>query len=474
MLDLETREAILILAGRGHGIRAIARALSISRNAVRTVLRSGAVEVPRLRRVEQADPHVDQIRELYASCQGNWVRVQEELAAAGVALSYSTLTGFCRRHGIGVKPKAPAGRYHFDPGQEMQHDTSPHTVKVGGKHRRLQCASVVLCYSRMIYAQGYPTFNRFWCKVFLTEAVVTFGGAAKHCMVDNTSVVVVSGTGADAMIAAELVAFGERFGFEFIAHERGDANRSARVERPFDYIEKNFYAGRTFADLNDLNAQFRDWCDRVNARFKKHIRAKPNELFAAERPQLKPLPLHVPEVYELVHRIVDVEGYVTVYRNRYSVPVELISRRLELRLCKDRVRIFSGHQLVAEHERVEDGKALRRTLEAHRAQRRHHHSRPLPELPEERALRGASPELSALVDALRKHHRGRAVQPLRRLHRMYLDYPTGPLVAAIKTALDYGLIDLGRIEKMVLKTIAGDFFRLPTAPRCDEEDLDDG
>jgi hypothetical protein len=38
----------------------------------------------------------------------------------------------------------------------------------------------------------------------------------------------------------EMVAFGERFGFEFAAHEIGDANRSARVERPFRFIEGNF------------------------------------------------------------------------------------------------------------------------------------------------------------------------------------------------------------------------------------------
>jgi len=31
----------------------------------------------------------------------------------------------------------------------------------------------------------------------------------------------------------EMVAFAERFGFEFRAHALGHANRSARVERPF-------------------------------------------------------------------------------------------------------------------------------------------------------------------------------------------------------------------------------------------------
>jgi len=37
-----------------------------------------------------------------------------------------------------------------------------------------------------------------------------------------------------------MEAFADRFGFRFMAHERGDTNRSARVERPFWFIESNF------------------------------------------------------------------------------------------------------------------------------------------------------------------------------------------------------------------------------------------
>ncbi len=48
MLDLETRTAILRLREAGHGAKRIAKALGISRNAVRRVLRSGEATVPRL------------------------------------------------------------------------------------------------------------------------------------------------------------------------------------------------------------------------------------------------------------------------------------------------------------------------------------------------------------------------------------------------------------------------------------------
>jgi hypothetical protein len=66
--------------------------------------------------------------------------------------------------------------------------------------------------------------------------------------------------------------------------------------------------GRTFASWEDLNQQARQWCDKVNSTYKKHIRAVPRELFAVERMHLKPLPAWIPEVYRLHQRTVDVEG----------------------------------------------------------------------------------------------------------------------------------------------------------------------
>ena len=126
MLDHATRTAVLTLKSRGQGIRQIARTLRISRGVVRKVLSAGTPEVPHLDRASRAEPHKEQIVELLVQCKGNLVRVHEELAAQGVSLSYPALTAFCRSHSIGHEPPRPAGHYDFSPGQEMQHDTSPH------------------------------------------------------------------------------------------------------------------------------------------------------------------------------------------------------------------------------------------------------------------------------------------------------------------------------------------------------------
>ena len=457
MLSHEQRTAILELGGKGVSKRAIARLLGVSRGAVERVLDCGSSQLPRLVRPERAEPYREEILGLYKSCGGNLVRVHEELVAQGAELSYPALTAFCRRHGVGHEPKTPVGSYRFEPGEELQHDTSPHRLKLSGSKCRVQTASAVLCYSRMLFFQCYARFRRFECKVFLTDALVYFGGSPERVEIDNTHVVVLEGTGATMVPAPEMAAFAERYGFTFQAHEIGDANRSARVERPFHYIENNFLAGRSFEDWNDLNQKARDWCDRVNRRPKRHLKASPLELFEREKTRLRPLPLWVPEPYLLHHRIVDTRGYVTVETHRYSVPADWIGRQVEARESKDRIDISCGHQSPVSHPRFQDAGAHHSTLPEHRRQRRR--SPPGPSL-EEKTLAKIAPQLSDYIQTLKKKGKKQTTLVLRQLVRMVGDYPSEPLHKALSEAHHYGLYDLDRVERMVLRHVAKDYFRL--------------
>lgn len=456
MLNEMTRSAIFRLRAQGHGTRSIGVALGVSRNAVRDVLASGKVEVPELEREEKGSPYRDQILELFASCKGNLVRVHEELVLLGATLSYPALTAFCRNHGIGHEPAAPAGQYHFEPGEEMQHDTSPHFAVIGGKRRPVQTASLVLCYSRMIFMRQYPRFTRFECKLFLTEAFTYFDGACGRCMIDNTHVIVLSGSGHDMIPVPEMATFAERFRFEFRAHKIGDANRSARVEGPFNYIDNNFLAGRVFDDWDMLARESRAWCDRVNARTKRHLHASPRELFVAEQARMKRLPSYVPDVYALHHRIVDSEGYVSVQRNRYSAPWQLIAKRVEVRETNDRIDIFDGPRRVASHKRVLDPLDLRVTDPAHRPPRREGFFARR-QSAEEKRLGERLAESRDFLELLKKQKRATAPR-LRWLLRMVDDYPKDALVAALEEATRFGMTDFTRLERMVLRRVARDFF----------------
>jgi hypothetical protein len=468
MLDEATRTAILKLKAQGHGSRAIAQALGVARSSVRRVIASGCSQVPPLVRAELAESWREAILELYARYQGHLVRVHEELKARGAVLSYAALTAFCRKHGIGTAPPAPAGHYTFAVAEEMQHDTSPHAAKISGRLTRVQTASLVLCYSRMIFFQHYPRFTRFECKAFLTEAIAYFGGAAGRCLVDNTHVIVAAGSGANMIVAPEMAAFAERYGFVFKAHAVGDANRSARVEAPFHRIETGFLTGIEFTDWRDLNRRARETCEAWNAKFSQKLHASRRELFAVEQPHLKPLPLHMPEVYQLHTRIVDAEGYVHLNRIRYSAPYRLIGHTLEVRETLEQVDLYEGPRRVGSHVREYGPWDTRVSDPAHRPPPEERLARRAQPAPEEIEMLQLEPRLASYLAGLKRQVGDRRA-PLRRLLSMLQEYPREALLAAVALAEQYRLFDLDRLEKMVLREIAHDYFVIASDPESNDE-----
>jgi hypothetical protein len=163
----------------------------------------------------------------------------------------------------------------------------------------------------------------------------------------------------------------------------------------------------------------------------------------------------------LLHqRIVDLEGYIHVDGHVYSVPYQLIGKAVEVRETKDQIRVFVGPREVAVHDKVISTLKQRKTLSEHRPPRGQAAVHVSP-LPEERELTAAGAPFAAYAKTLKQRAGLRWPLALRRLAQMRLDYPAQPLAAAIETAAHYGLYDLDRLERMILRNIATAYFVVP-------------
>src|SRR5580704_10801807 len=268
---MEIRDSVRVLKTQGHSLREISRLLKLSRNRVRRILRAHDGESP-------ASPPCDaqtlsRLEDAFGRARGNVVRVQQLLAEVNdLHISYSTLTRWFREVGLRSPPQRSV-EYQLAPADEAPHDTSPHRVTIACKMVTAQCAGLVLAYSRRLFIQYYSRFTRFEAKHFLLEAARFMDGTCPRCVIDNTSVIVADGTGADAVIAPEMVAFARTLGFHFQAHAVGHADRKGRIERPFFYVETNFLPGRSFSSFADLNHQTLAWCREI-AQSKTQTRAR--------------------------------------------------------------------------------------------------------------------------------------------------------------------------------------------------------
>jgi transposase len=462
MLDNNTRAAVLTLRSQGHATRKIAKDLGISRNSVKEIIASGRVQAPRRRQqAHRLDPFTDQIRTLHNDCRGNLVRVKEELGARHqVQVPYTTLTRFCRRHQIGQTEKQPAMRIVTGPSEEMLHDTSPYNITIGGKRVKRQCASLVFGYSRRMFIQFYERFDRFHCKVFLTDAFRHMGGVCSRCVIDNTHVVIVCGTGKNAQVSPEMEAFEKRFGFYFLAHELGHADRSGKVERPFRYIEGNFLAGRSFKDDRDLNRQAVEWLrDKADTRQIRELGASPRELFAAEQPHLRPLPLYVPEIYRDWRRDVDEYGYVSLHGMGYSAGRKALGKNLTVRETKDEVIVLDGKEELARHPKLTSADGRRQsTLSGHEHRP---HRRPPSPAPGELELRALGPQMEQYLNLLKANRAARYYWSLKKLYRLLCQYKASDLLGAAATASQERVFDVRRLEALLLETVAREDFLLP-------------
>ena len=458
MIPYEIRQAILTLKAQGQPLREISRILKVSRNTVRRVLREPEPKAPSP--PSGQEEIIERLPEIYQRCKGNAVRIQEILKDEhAIEAPYSTLTRLIREQEL-RDVRRRSGIYTFGPAAEMQHDTSPHRLILGQKRLIAQCASLILACCRMLFFQYYPAFTRFEAKAFLTEALRFFDGSCPRCTIDNTSVIIAGGSGPDALIAPQMEAFGELFGMRFIPHAIGHSDRKGRIERPFSYIEGNFLAGRTFRDWADLNAQARQWCETVaNAKPKRRLGMSPQAAYLVEKPHLIPLPPYIPPVTQIHYRVVDTQGYIHLDTNRYSVPERILGKKVAVHKRPEQVLVFQGQNLVAEHPRLIGQRNTDHLIKAHHPSLQRGKT-PRGPSPQEQALQGRDPRLDRYVVELKKRSPGRGVAKLRRLLALKRTYPAEPFLAAVAQALEYGLFDLARLERLILERVAGDFFDL--------------
>ena len=442
------------LQTQGQSLREISRMLKLSRNTVRRILRTAS---PAAEERQCLGVTLTYLKSAFERAQGNVVRVQQLLTAEyDLTVSYSTLTRWVREAGLRAPP-VRAGEYIFGPGEEMQHDTSPHRVLLGEKTVTAQCAALVLAYSRRLFVQYYPRYTRFEAKQFLLEAARFMDGTCPVCIIDNTSVMLAAGAGENAVIAPEMAAFARTLGFEFRAHRVGHPDRKGRIERNFFFVETNFLPARSFTDFDDLNHQALAWCQEVaNANPKRALGMSPEAAYVIEKSYLQPLPSALPPIYEVFDRVVDLNGYVSLESNRYSVAERLVGQTVTLYKYPAQVQIHHRGMVVANHARLIGQRDARSTDPTH-----HHIPTRTNHTPQvEAQLLRDAPELEAYARALKQRGRGRGVRALRRLIEIQRTYPKEPFLAAVRQATHFGLYDLGRLEKLILQQVAGNFFAL--------------
>jgi transposase len=451
MIETDKRNAIYLLHQEGMPDKEIARRLGVSPTSVRAIVQQKGV-VPRT--VRKDKQHIDPqlLRQLYQECEGRVQRMHEKLLEEQrVEVKYSTLTRMVRELGLGTPPQARCQQVPDEPGLEMQHDTTVYRLLMGGQPVRFVASLVYLRYSKRRYLKFYRVFGRFQMKCFLHQALTFWGYVARHCIIDNTNLARLHGTGRDAVIVPEMAAFAQQRGFEFICHEKGHANRKAGEERSFWTVETNFLPGRSFRNLEDLNQQALEWSTvRMEQRPQTKAGIIPAKAFEHERTFLTPLPPHLPAPYKFYDREVDQYGYTAVEANFYWVPGTDRAPVTVLHYV-DHVKIFRARACLIEYRLPPDGVRQARF-----------HPEGLPKPPhapknckaptqeEEKRLRAIAPAISAYLDWVLERKGPTRHRFLRSLLALSRKMSPELFIPCVERAAKYRIEDIATIERIAL------------------------
>ena len=350
MIDDEIRKVILILYEKGKRKKQIARGLKINIKTVRKVINDGE-KINIKKRCDKKRLDIDFLKKIYQECHGYAQRTHEKLTEEyNINIAYPTLTKILREEGISKDSKKLSDKVPDVPGEEFQHDTSPFILKINDKKHKVVCSALYFRYSKIRYVKFYKSFNRFNMKCFFYEALTFWGYVANRCIVDNTSLVVIGGTGTRAILSTEMVKFASTYGFEWLAHEKNHPNRKAGKERNFYTIETNFISGRIFNSFEDLNQQAFFWAtERYAHRPLSKTRLIPIQLFENEKPFLRKLPEYIYPPYQPpVKRLIDQYGYISFDANYYVVP-EKKSGNVDIIEYAHKIRIYQERKFLIEY-----------------------------------------------------------------------------------------------------------------------------
>jgi transposase len=365
---------ILDLHRQGVTVSAIARRVGLDRKTVRRYIARGLeppVYGPRKPRTTQLQQFERYLRERIAAFpQLTGRRLHRELRDLGYTGGYTILTEFLRD----IRPAAgPAFEVRFEtpPGRQAQldfaHFRTVFTDEPGGE-RIIWLFSLVLGHSRMLWGgfvlhQDLPTLLR--CQAAAFEAL---GGVPEQVLYDRMRTVFnrEDPDSGHIVFNRTLLEFARHYGYLPKACRPYRAKTKGKVERPFRYIREDFFLGRSFRDLEDLNRQFRQWLDQVaNVRVHATTRRVVAEHFAEERPKLQPLPAGPFQAVLRLERRISRDGMVSVGGNFYSVPNTARRRPVEVHSTTDEVRILEEGSVIAVHP-VLDGRGQRRIVAGHR------------------------------------------------------------------------------------------------------------
>jgi len=351
---------------RGKSIKEIVRALKVSRNTVRKVLRSGATSFEYMRVVQPRPKlgswHAD-LDGMLSANEGKparerltLIRIFEELRGLGYEGSYDAVRRYAKRwrveHGAAMaEAYVPLS---FAPGEAYQFDWSHEVVLINGTTVTVKIAHVRLCHSRMLFVRAYPRETQEMVFDAHSRAFAFFKGACTRGIYDNMKTAVETVfIGKDRQYNRRFLRMCGHYLVEPVACTPASGWEKGQVENQVGVVRERFFTPRLrVASYEELNAWLLDRCVAY-AKAHKHPELADRtvwQAFEAERTQLVPIGGRF-DGFNAIQASVSKTCLVRFDNNKYSASSRAVGRPVEIQAYAERIIIRQEGAIVGDHAR---------------------------------------------------------------------------------------------------------------------------
>lgn len=333
---------------KNNSAYAIGKKLGISKNTAKKYMqplepKKGKPKIP-----SKLDPFVPQILELMNSGVFNCVVILEILRTAGYDGGKTLVKDF-------VKPYRPSRsipavrRYETMPGNQAQMDWGIcQYMDTKGVIHKVPAFALILGNSRAKYVEFTKRCDLASLERCILNAFEYFHGMPDIVLTDNMKTVVTRREAGKTIFNEKFSAFCSDMGFIPKVCRVRRPETKGKVERMVSYVKHNFFPGRKFFNLEDLNKQALEWC--------KHVDSKPHgttgliPIIELTKEPLNPLPAEeIMNRYRWETRHISHDGFVSFDGSSYGVNWRYSGKDASVRLIGNKVQIYVDNLLVAEH-----------------------------------------------------------------------------------------------------------------------------
>ena len=336
----------------------IATQLKLHRDTVARVLAlAGLPPIEPVQRPSMIDPYMPFIRQTLETfpklTATRLYEMVQQRGYRGSASRFRQQIALCR-----PRPVAQAYlRLRTLPGEQAQSDWGHFGhIQIGQARRPLMAFVMVLSWSRQVFLHFFVNATTASFVRGHVAAFQAWQGVPRVVLYDNLKSAVLERRGELIRFNPELLSLSAHYHFEPrpVAPARG--NEKGRVERAIRYIRDAFFAGRSFTDLIDLNAQADAWVmgPAGERRCPGDETLTVSEAFAQERERLLALPGDAFPTDQIKAVSAGKTPYVRFDLNDYSIPHTCVARTLTVAASLDEVRILDGQTVIATHPRSYD------------------------------------------------------------------------------------------------------------------------